>query len=321
MATQANGSAPAATHKYDQNFTQNVIDTCGPNTSPRFKQIFSSAVRHLHDFTREVDLTPEEWLEGVKFFNEVGKMWAESNGKRNEMHRMSDLVGLESLVTEIANYVQTDDPNYHPTSAAILGPFWSPNAPWRQLGDSIIQDDHEGQVTYMHGVIRDLVTHEPIPNVTFDMWQASSNGKYDFQDPAFSDNNLRGKFKTDDKGEYRLYCLRPTAYSLPKDGPSWQFLQAVDRHPMRPAHIHLMITHEDYKPVVTQIYPKDDPWLATDTVFAVKDDLVVDFDPIKNHPPTGEHKGPGGPATRELELNIVLAPKGLAVNAAEPVEH
>jgi catechol 1,2-dioxygenase len=96
MSAQQSTAAPAATHKYDQNFTQNVIDTCGPNTSPRFKQIFSSAVRHLHDFTREVDLTPEEWLEGVKFFNEVGKLWAESNGKRNEMHRMSDLVGLES---------------------------------------------------------------------------------------------------------------------------------------------------------------------------------------------------------------------------------
>jgi protocatechuate 3,4-dioxygenase beta subunit len=98
----------------------------------------------------------------------------------------------------------------------------------------------------MHGIIRDLVTHEPIPNVTFDMWQASSNGKYDFQDPAFSDNNLRGKFKTDDKGEYRLYCLRPTAYSLPTDGPSWKFLQAVDRHPMRPAHIHLMVSQHPH---------------------------------------------------------------------------
>lgn len=83
----------------------------------------------------------------------------------------------------------------------------------------------------------------------------------------------------------------------------------------------MQITHDAYKPVVTQIYPKDDPWLATDTVFAVKDDLVVDFNPIQNHPPTGEHKGPGGPATRELELNIVLAPKGLAVNNADPVEH
>jgi len=96
MSTQGNTGAPAPTHKYDQNFTQNVIDTCGPKTSPRFMEIYASAIRHLHDFTREVNLTPEEWLEGVNFFNEVGKTWAESNGKRNEMHRMSDLVGLES---------------------------------------------------------------------------------------------------------------------------------------------------------------------------------------------------------------------------------
>jgi catechol 1,2-dioxygenase len=90
----------------------------------------------------------------------------------------------------------------------------------------------------MHGVIRDLKTRQPIPDVTFDMWQANSNGKYDFQDPENQkNNNLRGKFKTDANGEYRLYCLRPTAYSLPRDGPSWQLLSSIDRHPMRPAHI------------------------------------------------------------------------------------
>jgi len=56
-------------------------------------------------------------------------------------------------------------------------------------------------------------------------------------------------------------------------------------------------------------------------VFAVKDDLVVDFVPIKSVPSSmSEHKGPGGAATKELELNIVLAPKGMAVNAADPVE-
>jgi len=164
----------------------------------------------------------------------------------------------------------------------------------------------------MHGIVRDLKTQKPIPNVTFDMWQASSNGKYDFQDPDNqSDNNLRGKFKTDENGEYRLYCLRPTAYSLPQDGPAYQLLQALDRHPMRPAHIHLMVTHPDYKEVVTQIYPKDDPWLSTDTVFAVKDDLVVDFAPLKGIPSSVKpHTGPGGEATKELELNLVLAPKG-----------
>ena len=225
-------------------------------------------------------------------------------------------------MTEIANYVTVDNPEYTPTSAAILGPFWSPNAPWRDLGASIIQDSHEGSVAYMHGIIRDLATHKPIPDVTFDIWQASSNGKYDFQDPSNqSDNNLRGKFKTDKNGEYRLYCLRPTAYSLPQDGPSYQLLQAVDRHPMRPAHIHLMITHDSYKPCVTQIYPKDDPWLATDTVFAVKDDLVVDFTPLKAVPSSmSAHTGPGGAAQLELELDITLAPRGSAMSNTDPID-
>ena len=86
----------SAQHKYDPNFTKLVIDTCGPKTSPRMLEIFSSAMKHLHDFAREVDLTPEEWLAGVKFFNETGKLWAESNGTRNEMHRLSDITGLES---------------------------------------------------------------------------------------------------------------------------------------------------------------------------------------------------------------------------------
>lgn len=65
--------------------------------------------------------------------------------------------------------------------------------------------------------------------------------------------------------------------------------------------------------MITQIYPKDDPWLATDTVFAVKDDLVVDFDPIRSIPKSmSAHKGPGGEATKELQLDIILAPKHMA---------
>jgi catechol 1,2-dioxygenase len=73
--------------------------------------------------------------------------------------------------------------------------------------------------------------------------------------------------------------------------------------------------------VITQIYPKDDPWLETDTVFAVKDDLVVDFAPLKKLPESmGEHKGPGGPATKELDLDIVLAPKGMAGAATMPAK-
>ena len=66
--------------------------------------------------------------------------------------------------------------------------------------------------------------------------------------------------------------------------------------------------------------PKDDPWLETDTVFAVKDDLVVDFKPIEKIPSSmKEHTGPGGKAVRELELDIVLAPLGAPASNAKPV--
>jgi protocatechuate 3,4-dioxygenase beta subunit len=173
----------------------------------------------------------------------------------------------------------------------------------------------------MHGKVIDLATKKGIPNAIVDIWEASANGKYDFQDPDNqSPNNLRGKFRTNESGDYWFYCLRPTAYSLPQDGksinlpvytqtvclhktgPSWQMLQALDRHPMRPAHIHLMISADGYKQVVTQLFPSDDPYLINDTVFAVKDDLVVNFVPKEGDPK----------ATRDLTFDIVLAPKGVA---------
>jgi len=152
----------------------------------------------------------------------------------------------------------------------------------------------------MHGIVSDVVTGKPITNAVVDIWQASSNGKYDFQDPENqSDNNLRGKFRTNSKGEYHFYCLKPTAYSLPTDGPAGALLRLLDRHPMRPAHIHLMISHDLYNPLVNQIFPREDPYLATDTVFAVKDDLVVDFAPSDKDPK----------ATLDLHYNITLVPR------------
>ena len=165
----------------------------------------------------------------------------------------------------------------------------------------------DGQVTLMHGTVSDLITRKPIANAVFDIWQASANGKYDFQDPENqSDNNLRGKFRTDENGKYFFYCLHPTAYSLPTDGPAFALLNLLDRHPMRPAHIHLMISQDSYKPVTTQIFPKDDPYLTTDTVFAVKPDLVVDFKPLQGDPK----------ATLELEYNVKLAPRDIAPASA-----
>jgi catechol 1,2-dioxygenase len=295
-------AADKPSHRFDPNFTAQVVEGMGPNTTPRNREVLGALIRHIHDFAREVELTVDEWMEGVKFVNALGEIYVKSNKTRNEAHRITDVIGLESLVDEIAHKVISET-GMDPTSSSILGPFWSPNAPFREHGDAIFQDGvpPNGRVTKMHGVIRDIVTGEPIPNAVFDIWQASANGKYDFQDPENqSPNNLRGKFRADAEGKYHFYCLHPTAYSLPRDGPSWQLLTMMDRHPMRPAHIHIMVTHPDFQGCTTQLYPSDDPWIKSDTVFAVKDDLVVDFKPLQGDPK----------AVLELEYNVNLAPKG-----------
>jgi len=49
---------------------------------PRFREIMAAAVRHLHAFAREVNLTPEEWLKGIQFLTAVGH-WERFKRGRN----------------------------------------------------------------------------------------------------------------------------------------------------------------------------------------------------------------------------------------------
>jgi len=94
----ANGAEKPA-HRFDPNFTQAVIDNMGPKTTPRNRQVLGALIRHLHDFSREVELTIDEWMAGVHFVNAVGRIYAESKQTRNEAHRISDILGLESYVS------------------------------------------------------------------------------------------------------------------------------------------------------------------------------------------------------------------------------
>ena len=84
-----------AQHRFDPNFTQDVINTIGPKCEPRTREVMSAFIRHLHDFTREVELTVDEWMMGVKFVNTIGQI---SDSKRNEGQRVSDVLGLESCI-------------------------------------------------------------------------------------------------------------------------------------------------------------------------------------------------------------------------------
>lgn len=84
---------PAASHRFDPTFTQKVLDATGPKTSPRMREVMHSLITHLHDFAREVELTVDEWTEGVALLNWAGQM---STDRRNEGQLVCDVVGLES---------------------------------------------------------------------------------------------------------------------------------------------------------------------------------------------------------------------------------
>ena len=81
----------------------------------------------------------------------------------------------------------------------------------------------DGEVVYMHGKVVDSETGAGIGGVVVDVWEASTNGLYEQQDPEQEDCNLRGRVRTEKDGGYAFYCLRPTAYPVPCDGMSFLF--------------------------------------------------------------------------------------------------
>ena len=63
---------------------------------------------------------------------------------------------------------------------------------------------------------------------------------------------------------------------------------------------HIQIIVEGYKPIITQIFDKTSKYLDDDSVFAVKDSLVVEFVPRKD-----DFK-----ASSELQYDVSMAPVG-----------
>jgi catechol 1,2-dioxygenase len=265
-----------------ERFTDTVINAMGPNTSPRVREVMTALTRHMHDFAREVNLTTAEYLAACDFVVRIGKM---SDERRNEAILASDIFGLESLVdfldqgaaagaTPAATAEASDI-----TSSAILGPFWREDAPVYPSGASIIQGGVEGgEMALVQGRVLSI-DGQPIEGAIVNVWETAPNGLYEQQDPNQPDYNLRGAFRTDAEGRYAFRGLRPTEYPIPFDGPAGDLLQMMDRHPYRPAHIHFRVRAPGHQELVTQVYDRNNQYLETDSVFAVKDSLIVDFKP------------------------------------------
>jgi catechol 1,2-dioxygenase len=176
--------------------------------------------------------------------NAAGRM---SDAKRNEGQLLCDILGLESLVDEIT-YKLASTAADEPTATAILGPFYRHDAPKLPMGSCIVSTEinEQGDRTWMHGTVTDFRTGQPIEGAVVDVWHTAPNGLYEQQDPDQPEMNLRGRFTTGKDGKYSFYCLRPVPYPIPFDGPAGKVLQALDRHAMRPAHIHFLVCRGSY---------------------------------------------------------------------------
>ena len=120
---------------------------------------------------------------------------------------------------------------------------------------------------------------QPIKDAILNVWETAPNGLYEQQDPDQPEYNLRGQFRTDAEGRYAFRALRPMPYPIPFDGPAGDLLRMMDRHPYRPAHFHFRVRAPGYKDLATQVFDRGGQYTENDSVFAVKDSLIVEFKP------------------------------------------
>ena len=252
-----------------ETITDAVLEQMAATPDPRLKEIMTAAVKHLHAFARETNLTPGEWIKGIEFMTQVGRMCTPD---RQEFILLSDTVGLSALVNLMHDRTAIEEG----TDTSLLGPFYRENAPQFALGAQIAKNK-DGPEVALFGRITD-VKGAPLVNATVSVWQTSAHGLYDTQIEG-AGHDYRGVFRTDAEGRYWLRTVLPVGYSIPMDGPVGALAAAQSRHGMRPAHIHYLVGANGYRELVTALYLKGDAHLADDTVFGVTNDLVAEVKP------------------------------------------
>lgn len=260
---------PEQRNKTEDDITAEVLQRFSQTPDPRLRRIMLSLIEHLHAFVKDVELTEAEWFQAIEILTEAGRMCSD---KRQEFILFSDTLGV-SMVVDLITHRKPDGA----TESTVFGPFHRLNAPEMAAGGNIASRDTTGTPTLVSGRVLDL-DGQPIEGALLDVWQTQSSGLYDSQDESLGGElHMRGRFHTDAEGRYLIRTVLPVNYPIPSDGPVGKMLRATGRHPWRPAHIHFVVSADEYDPVTTHIFDRRDEYLGGDAVFAVKDSLICDF--------------------------------------------
>ncbi len=264
--------APERRNLADADLTRAVEASFDGTPDPRLREVMQALVRHLHAFASEVELTEDEWFGAIEFLTRTGQM---CDDKRQEFVLASDTLGLSMLVIGLNHR--------HPTGATestVFGPFFVEGSPAFENGDDLA-NGAPGTPCFVSGSVRS-VAGDPIPDALLEIWQADEDGLYDVQYADLDEARGRGHLRSADDGRY------------------------TNRSPMRPAHIHFMVTAPGYQTLTTHVFDESDQYLDTDAVFGVRSSLLATF----------EHHGPGAaPDGRPMtgpwastRFDLILAP-------------
>lgn len=249
--------------------TEAVKQSFRTEEGSRLKFLLETLIDHIHDYTRETNLTHEEWLRLLTFLYDCGKI---STPERQEFILLSDVLGLSALVDMI-------NTRGGATEGSNLGPFYLDNAPRKKLGADIA-GTREGVSVLCHGVVRDTLGHI-LPGAVVDTWQADGSGTYPIQEAGQDKYDLRGIFETDEQGRYYYTTVLPKPYTVPYDGPVGELLRAGNRHAWRAAHLHFMVRAPGMRSIVTELFFENTEYLDNDAVFGVRKSLVAKLEPYK----------------------------------------
>ncbi|MDR3532122.1 MAG: dioxygenase [Rhodopila sp.] len=247
--------------------TDEALAQMARTENPRLKEIMDAAVRHLHAFAREINLTPEEWLTGIQFMTAVGQA---CTPLRQEFILLADVLGLSAVV----NALHDKKARELGSQSSLLGPFYREGVQELPAGAQIVENPTAEEIVVYGRVTNNDGT--PLPNALIQIWQTSERGLYDLQERNGESMDMRGNFRTDADGRYHFRTVRPLGYSIPMDGPVGELVKLQNRHGFRPSHIHCLIGADGYRELVTALYFGDDPNIDSDTVFGVSQSLVVE---------------------------------------------
>jgi len=102
---------------------------------------------------------------------------------------------------------------------------------------------------------------EPLPGGILDIWQASAEGRYSPGGAA-----LRPDRRVDSRS------------AASSRGPTVTPPGSLDMASMRPAHIHVRLTHPGFATLTTQLFFAQDPHLHSDPAEAVRPGLVMELE-------------------------------------------